>query len=173
MTQLSSQSGCSIASGSTTSASVMTADDQEIAELVQAVLTEPAYTGRPLTCSGPTYVALRRRGQVRQVYWRDDLDLEPLLNGVIEQAIASLHASSQADETARSSSPAIDTIELCLTHSYRRVQPAEFDSVFANIHRGIRGIEFQYQGRICRYSPTRMIAANLSFQKAVEQFLDQ
>lgn len=151
---------------------VVSVDDGAIATLVQAVLAEQPYPEQPLACLGPTYVALRQGGQLRQAYWRYDVDLQQMLEGVVEQAIATFTPSS-ADPVHHAEQSGIDVIELCLTHSYRLVAPAEFDRVFANIHRGIRGIEIQYRDRVYRYSPTRMIAANLSFQKVLQQVLDR
>lgn len=154
---------------------VVSAEHDAIANLIQAVLAEQPYSDQPIACLGPTYVGLRKGGRLQQAYWRYDTDLEQMVEGVVEQAIASLIASnsSKTDTLDHAKTSGIDAIELCLTHDYRWVAIAEFDRVFANIHRGIRGIEVQYQDRVYRYSPTRMIAANLSFQKAFQQVLDQ
>ncbi|MGF1496050.1 MAG: aspartyl/asparaginyl beta-hydroxylase domain-containing protein [Elainellaceae cyanobacterium] len=154
------------------SSTSMTLSDADLATLVQAVLADQTYSGEPVLCEGPTYVALRKGGQLKQAYWRYETELAQLLDGSIERAIATFSpAASEVVET--SGKAGIDTIELCLTHTFRLVAPADFDRIFANIHRGIRGIEIQYQERIYRYSPTRMIAANLSFQKVFQQVLDR
>ncbi len=147
-------------------------DDEAIATLIQAVLAEQPYPGQPITCLGPTYVAPRRGGRLQRAYWRYDTDLEQLLEGVVEQAIAAL-TSAKGGKVTHSKKSGIDAIELCLTHSYRLVALSDFERVFANIHRGIRGIEVQYKDRVYRYSPTRMIAANLSFQKVLQRILDR
>jgi len=158
-----------------TSQNVVSAENNAIATLIQAVLAEQPYAGQSIACLGPTYVGLRKGGQLQQTYWRYDTDLEVMVEGVVEQAIASFMGSNSSNtgNTHHAQTSGIDAIELCLTHSYRLVAFAEFDRVFANIHRGIRGIEVQYQNRVYRYSPTRMLATNLSFQKAFQQVLDQ
>ena len=117
------------------------------------------------SCLGPTYVALRHGGQLQHAYWRYELDLNQLLVAIVEDAIARVSNSPTIER--------IDAIELCFTHNYLCIEPAQFPTTFANIHRGIRGIELQYQTHIVRYSPTRMIASNLSFQKIWERFLAQ
>ncbi|MEO1520627.1 MAG: aspartyl/asparaginyl beta-hydroxylase domain-containing protein, partial [Cyanobacteria bacterium J06633_2] len=114
-------------------------------------------------CLGPTYVALRHKGRLRQTQWHYESNLNHLLNRMIEGAIALVSQKAEG----------IDAIELCFTHTYCSVQLSEFKSTFANIYRGLRGIELQYQDQLERYSPTRMIASNLSFHKILEQFLSR
>ena len=141
--------------------------DSELTLRVQSALdglTESAQWS-PRQCLGPTYVALRYKGRLRQAYWCYDLDLDQLLGGIIDRAIARV--------TALGNSQHIDTIECCLTHHYRVVEPSQFTTVFSNIHRGLRGIELQYKDDSVRYSPTRMIATNLSFHGVLEQFLQR
>ncbi|MEO0409598.1 MAG: hypothetical protein AAF289_19835, partial [Cyanobacteria bacterium P01_A01_bin.135] len=115
----------------------------------------------PLHCLGPTYVALRHKGRLRQTRWHYEPGLNSLLTTVVAEAIAFVSQGSGG----------IDAIELCFTHAYGPVKLSEFKTAFTNIHRGLRGIELQYRDRFERYSPTRMIAANLSFQRVLEQFL--
>lgn len=116
-----------------------------------------------LPCMGPTYVALRQDGRLKHTYWRYDLELNQTLVNIVEGAIALVSDTSNIE--------GIDVLELCFTHNYRCVELSRFNTTFANIHRGIRGIELQYQGRFVRYSPTHIIASNLSFQKILQQFL--
>lgn len=162
---------------SPSSITVLTAEDGAIATLIQSVLSDQAYGGEAITCLGPTYVALRRGGQVKHTYWRYETDMEEMVDGIVEQAIALLQSSESSQQSgSQHSAPrqsGIDTIELCLTHSYRLIDFDTFKRVFANIHRGIRGIEVQFQDRIYRYSPTRMVAGNLSFHKIFQQVLDR
>jgi hypothetical protein len=141
-------------------------DDAVLTKLVQDIVTEQEPTVS-ISCSGPTCVTLRYGGKLQQRYWRYELDLGQLLDRVIDQAIASLTPSTNSGKSG------IDAIELCLTCNYRSIDLADFDQVFANVHRGIRGIELQYQDQCWRYSPTRMIAGNLSFRKVFEQILEQ
>lgn len=153
----------------------LTLSDGQLAQMTYQAIAGDVSPQFPIPCLGATYVALRDGGQLRQAYWRYDLELGQLLSGVIGNAIAQrlqetvAPSSSGLNPTLRS----IDTIELCFTHNYQPVNPAQFDRQFANVHRGIRGIEIQYKDQIVRYSPTRMIASNLSFQRAFEQFLAQ
>ncbi|MEB3214286.1 MAG: aspartyl/asparaginyl beta-hydroxylase domain-containing protein [Leptolyngbyaceae bacterium] len=147
------------------SETVLTCDDGAIATLVHSVLAEQSFSEQSITCLGPTYVALRKGGQLKYAYWRYETDLAQTLEGVVDQAIALLSSAAPSNQSG------IDALELCLTHSYRLVDPKQFERTFANIHRGIRGIEIQYQDRVYRYSPTRMIAGNLSFQKVFQQVL--
>ena len=116
-----------------------------------------------LPCMGPTYIALRQNGRLKHAYWRYDLELNQTLVNTVEGAIALVSGTSDIE--------GIDVLELCLTHNYRCVEPSQFNTIFANIHRGIRGIELQYQNRFVRYNPTHIIASNLSFQKILQQFL--
>ena len=140
-------------------------DDARLSQMAYLAIAGDASPQPPVPCLGATYVALREGGQMRRSYWCYDLELGHLLGNVVEDAIAYLAA------TAKSKQRGIDTIELCLTHSYRLVDPAQFAHQLANVHRGIRGIEVQYKDHIGRYSPTRMIASNLSFSSAFERFL--
>lgn len=145
----------------------LTLDDLRLAQMAYLAIAGDHSPQTPVPCLGATYVALREGGQMRHSYWRYDLELGPLLSGVVEDAIAYLSSPTNANRRG------LDTIELCFTHSYRLVDPAQFDRQLANVHRGIRGIELQYKDQMVRYSPTRMIASNLSFQNAFERFLTQ
>lgn len=53
----------------------------------------------------------------------------------------------------------------------RDVDPRQFSGAFFNRARGLFGMEVSVQGNNFRIAPTRMIAANLSFERALEQFL--
>ena len=66
-----------------------------------------------------------------------------------------------------------EVVEACVTEDFRRVSDHEFSRVFFNRVRGIRGIELEFDGKVSRYAPTRMIAANLSFDRALQRFLDR
>ncbi|NER00204.1 MAG: hypothetical protein F6K30_26480, partial [Cyanothece sp. SIO2G6] len=142
-------------------------DDAELTRRIQAAIDqiEPTECGVPVSCLGPTYVALRDRGKLKQGYWCYDLDLDQLLAKVIDGAIARI--------SKLGSDQSIDTIELGFTHNCRAVSPSQFNQTFSNIYRGLRGIELQYKDQLVRYSPTRMIATNLSFRKILDQFLQQ
>ena len=51
------------------------------------------------------------------------------------------------------------------------VAPRQFSKVFFNRARGLVGMEISAQGNNSRIAPTRMIAANLSFERALDEFL--
>lgn len=163
----------------------LTLNDEQLTLRVQAAIDGiTPQSQRAVACLGPTYVALRQAGLLRQAYWHYGLDLDLTLNAVVDGAIAFLSGrasrSGQANKrksiqpvSGSHSTSGIDTFELCFTYNYRRVELSQFGTTFGNIYRGIRGIELQYGDRLVRYSPTRMLAANLSFQKIFEQFLQR
>lgn len=64
-----------------------------------------------------------------------------------------------------------EIVEACVAEDFSPVPPREFSRVFFNRVRGIRGIELELDGKVSRYAPTRMIAANLSFERALQRFL--
>lgn len=136
-------------------------DDSTLAQYFQA-----AWHGHPadlpaITCLGPTYVAQRQRGQYQQAQWYYGLGLG--LGATLSEVVGAIASST--------SCPTPDTLEVCFTHHYRRVTAQQFQQVFANVHRGIRGIELQYRDRLVRYAPTTLIARNLTFEKVLSSFL--
>ena len=138
---------------------LLTLDDSTLAQYLQAALHGDAADLPPIACLGPTYVTQRRGGRYQQAQWCYGLDLGATLSAVVEAIAPS------------ASRPAPDTLEVCFTHRYRRVSAQQFQQVFANVHRGIRGIELQYRNRIVRYAPTTPIARNLTYQKVLADFL--
>ena len=62
---------------------------------------------------------------------------------------------------------AYDSIELCLTHSFRTIDLKADAQSIANIHRGIRGIEIDAGGRAKRIAPTDFLARGLDFPRAL------
>ncbi|MEO1147895.1 MAG: aspartyl/asparaginyl beta-hydroxylase domain-containing protein [Cyanobacteria bacterium J06638_22] len=145
----------------------LTLDDMRLTQMVYLAIAGDASPQISVPCLGATYVGLREGGKLCRSYWCYDLDLWQLLSHVMEDAIAYLSSATKANRRG------IDTIELCLTHSYRSVEPTQFARQLSNIHRGIRGMEVQYKDHTGRYSPTRMIASNLSFGSAFDRFLTQ
>lgn len=131
-------------------------DDSTLAELKQ-VLSDNYTKAESIICSGPTYVGLRQNGVLLRDYWLDEEELISVLRSTIIRA--------QGDFKG------VDAIELCLTRHYRRVSLQEFKSKFSNTKIGIRGIKLQYQSHVALYTPTHMIAHNLSFKQVFEDFL--
>ena len=66
-----------------------------------------------------------------------------------------------------------DVVEVCVSSGYRSVAPERVDRVFCNRARGVVGMEIEYRGEVHRLSPTRMLAANLGFPRALEKFLER
>jgi hypothetical protein len=67
----------------------------------------------------------------------------------------------------------IETVELMLAHDFKRISYARRTSFFANIHRGIYGIELLRDGRTYRYSPTATIANNRSLDSYLDIFQER
>ncbi len=139
---------------------LLTLNDATLAEILQ-VFFKGQNIPTSIPCAGPTYVALRRKGQRQQASWCYAQTLDDTL-----QTIKSWLEAASPGSTS-------DTLELCFTHRYRPVTVNQFKKVFGNVHRGLRGIELQYNDHLMRYGPTQMVAANLSFQKVFERFLGQ
>ncbi len=146
---------------------ILNIDDRDLEKLIRSVINGSKVDLKSSICLNPTYIALRKQGSLQQAYWRYDRDLKTTLEATIK------HARDVRGLASTASQQGIDTIELCLTYNYRLVDLSKFKSIFSNVYRGIRGIELQYQDKIRRYSPTRAIAANLSFQKIWESFLKE
>lgn len=133
--------------------------DSAVAAIVARGLALSSASVEYVSCPGPTYVALRRAGRLLFASWQEE---ESLLD-----AIAA--AGAQARDADRLQG--VDTVELCMTHGYVAIPAQSWSPVFANVHRGVCGIEFEYRGRVERYAPTRMIASNLKFTSAFRRFL--
>ncbi|MFK8182057.1 MAG: aspartyl/asparaginyl beta-hydroxylase domain-containing protein [Phormidesmis sp.] len=134
---------------------ILTIEDNEIAEVAQIVLTGNNTPPSSVPCLGPTYISLRQNGQRQRAHWNYSFDLTNTLQAALPQV------------TSRT-----DTLEICFTHRYRSISAAQLRKTFSNVHVGIRGIEIQYKDRMVRYSPTTMLARNLTFTKVFERFLE-
>ena len=66
-----------------------------------------------------------------------------------------------------------DVVEVCASSRYRRVAPERVGRVFCNRARGVVGMEIEYRGEVVRLAPTRMLAANLAFPRALKKFLER
>jgi hypothetical protein len=143
----------------------MLLSDHDLAALIQMAIQDSTIAPTAIACVGPTYIALRRHGLLQHTYWHYGLDMIGVVQDIVNDAIA---FTSQAQDTS-----SIDAIELCFTYDYQFVPAEQFRRQFGNVFRGIRGIEIQHNDTIVRYSPTRMIANNLSFQKIFENFLSE
>ena len=64
-----------------------------------------------------------------------------------------------------------EVVEVCAARDFRPVDPTDFSRVFVQRKRGILGMELEFGKHTVRLAPTRMVASNLSFERALEQFL--
>lgn len=67
----------------------------------------------------------------------------------------------------------VDSVELCFTHAWTRVDMADRQqrqALLANIHRGVRGFSFNHQGYEQRVAPSRVVAQNRNHAKWLEAF---
>ncbi len=136
-------------------------NNADLAQTIQAIFQGEAPL-QSIPCLGPTYVALRQKGRRLQTAWCYSPDLVETLRTIKHHLQNENFASLPGD-----------TLEICLTHHYRPVSLSQFNQVFANVYRGMRGIELQYHDQVVRYSPTQIIAENLSFHKVLNRFLVQ
>ena len=60
-----------------------------------------------------------------------------------------------------------------MTGASRRVEARRFSRVFYPRARGLVGMEIFFRGQIARLAPTRMLAANLGFERALGKFLEE
>jgi hypothetical protein len=60
----------------------------------------------------------------------------------------------------------IDAVELCVTNDHREIPSTAMPT---NSDRGVLGIRVSYEDKAISFSPTEMIAKNLSFENAVER----
>lgn len=132
---------------------------EQVAEIVARILKKGRGGGgiADIPLSGPLYAALRRKGRKRHATWVWEEDLATALATLIEGAPG----------------VAFDAIELFLSGEDRVVQPADFTRLLAPRHRGLRGIDIDYQGDVERLAPTEMIATNRDFKRAFHRYLDQ
>lgn len=133
-----------------------------IADLIKSTYNHKPQSSEKIICLGPTYIAFRHGGRQIFACWRYETDLFEVFSNTLNEAVSKFQRQAFAK---------FDTIELCLTHSYRRIKLGEFKQAFSNVHRGIRGIEVQYRSNLVRYSPTQIIATNRSYDKIFETFL--
>ena len=66
-----------------------------------------------------------------------------------------------------------EVVEVCIAGDFREVGARRFSRVFFPRARGQTGLEIAFRGEVVRYAPTRMLAANLGFERALERFLAQ
>ena len=109
------------------------------------------------------YVALRQGGRLHASMWQ--------LGSTVGNAL--IGGMRAARERMGEDHAKIDTVEICVTHTYRNETVIDRKQFMDNVHRGIRGIELHYRGATRRHSPTELLARNLSFAKALTKFQEQ
>jgi hypothetical protein len=104
-------------------------------------------------------VALVSQGKVvRQAWLRDGTVLD-----AVTAALTQFRGQMSAEEQA-----AVDSIELFLGHSFRKVgTDDQAEQIFAAHHRGIRGLEISVADRSQLYSPLEVLRGNLSANRLV------
>ncbi len=102
---------------------------------------------------GDTWFCIRRNGAARRAGWVDCDALADLRKLV----------GARADEA----------VEVCVAGNFRRVAQKRFARVFYPRVRGLVGMEIEFRGAFLRLAPTRMLAANLGFDRALERFLEE
>ena len=105
-------------------------------------------THRPL---GNVWYCTRRDGAAQRSGWVEGVSLADLRK----------HARAGPD----------DVVEVCIADDFRGVAPRRFSKVFFPRARGLVGMELAFRGEVARYAPTRMLAANLGFSRALGKFL--
>ncbi len=100
-----------------------------------------------------TWFCVRRNGVARGNGWLHDIALEDLRR----------HVNARPG----------DTVEVSIVDEFIPVNTTQFSRVFSNRQRGVIGLEASYRGKVVRYAPTRMIASNFSFERALESFLER
>jgi hypothetical protein len=145
-------------------------DDQTLAEvhaLVSAAAnTRAAKQVRPTSArlgdnNHGVYAALRSEGRKVIDGWND--------GGAVGPALETLVANLAARAAKHAADRSIDTVEICLTHSFRETE-GHRRALLSNIHRGVRGIEIDGPRGAVRFSPTEMLARNLKFRKTLDEF---
>lgn len=66
-----------------------------------------------------------------------------------------------------------DVVEVCVVENVRAVSPDGLSRAFRQRDRGLLGMEIALRGKLMRFAPTHMLAANLRFDRALERFLKQ
>ena len=99
----------------------------------------------------PIWYCVRRHGTASRSGWIRTVPVDELPR----------HVGAGADSV----------VEVCRTTEYRPVELRTFSRVFCNRARGLLGMEIAFRGEVQRYAPTRILADNLGFRRALERFL--
>ena len=103
--------------------------------------------------AGATWFCIRRDGAARSAGW---IDAGPL-------------AELRRLVGARPH----ETVEVCIAGDFRRIPMRRFARAFPPRARGLVGMEIAFRGELLRLAPTRMLAANMGFERALSRFLEE
>ena len=103
--------------------------------------------------SGTTWFCIRRNGVARREGWTD--------------------AGTLTDLRCRVGARPDEVVEVCIADNFRRVAWNRFARTFIPRALGIVGMEIAFRGEIVRLAPTRLLAANRRFGRALERFLEE
>lgn len=129
---------------------------EQIADAVRWIVSG-GRAAAEVALTGPVYAALRRGGGKVRSAWVWEVRLAPALAAALDGAEGA----------------AFDTVELFLSGDDHVVARADLAREFAPRHRGLRGIDIDYQGDVERLSPTEMIATNRDFKRAFVRYLER
>ena len=102
---------------------------------------------------GTTWFCIRRDGAARRDGW--------------------IGCDSLTDLRRRVGARSDEVVEVSMAGEFRRVKRRRLARVFYPRARGIVGMEIAFRGEVVRLAPTRMIAANLGFDRALARFLEE
>ena len=100
-----------------------------------------------------TWYCVRRNAAAKHSGWVENVSLDAQLQ----------HAGARRG----------DMVEICICDNFRPVAPERFRRVFYPREIGLTGMEISFRGETVRYAPTRMLASNLRFNRALDRFLEE
>jgi hypothetical protein len=109
-------------------------------------------------CLG-VYITLRVNGKLRDFTWSG-------MGTVLDCLTAGIRKIRQRSAPSATESHRI--LEVWIILAEYPVNLRRPGRALSNAHRGIHGLRLEYKGKMSRFSPTEMIALNLSFEKALE-----
>ena len=141
------------------------ADLDALADGVAATLDgrdpRPAAGDRLAEETGPVFVVLRDGGAYKGSAWASE-------DGAWESTLAAVAAARDDLEQAGQSQQGVDSVELCLSHSYQPITGSE--ALPEEVDIGVRGIQVAYDGDAAAYAPTLMLANNWDATDVFERF---
>jgi len=145
-------------------------DLELFAELLEQIwhkgkVTNHHLPGRFSHAPQTVYVALRRKGRRLADTWETD-------EGLSETLMQAVQNTKRALKDGQVNS--IDTLDIVLSHSFRDLDSSkDRKRALTNIHRGMRGFELSYRGKVERFAPTYAIASNRSNKRLLELFQEK